>query len=101
MPLPTLPLTPNAEKFVRDALAKLQLKGATQDVCPRCSHHEWQVDAVYLPAYPLPSPLYGARKPYTGLSCGYLPMLQIMCTNCGNTIFHNLKVLDTPLPTDS
>jgi predicted nucleic-acid-binding Zn-ribbon protein len=83
-------LDPRAVKLVEKALAELEKRKVTNDYCPRCATFDWTVDPVAIPVTPLQD--IPANFPPS-----YLPQhifaLQIVCKNCGYTMFHNLNVL--------
>ena|SRR5208282_327451 len=98
-PVPAPPGSP--EERVQRAIDELRRRGANNDYCPRCSTFDWNVDLLEIPATSaLSSKIssgagFGGRmypRPYSDAS-GVLPMLSIVCKNCGYTMFHNLNNL--------
>jgi predicted nucleic-acid-binding Zn-ribbon protein len=84
------PLDPNAKKLVVQALEELKRRNVTADHCPRCGTFDWSVDPVAISVIPvegLPARMKGSYIP------AHIKVLQIVCTNCGYTMFHNLNVL--------
>jgi hypothetical protein len=94
--MPTKPLGPEAQAFVRRVLDILREKGATQDYCPRCSTSDWNVDVLGIQVHSLSSdPRVLGQWRYTPyVPMGAAPVLAIVCKNCGYMMFHNLDVLD-------
>ncbi len=87
-PLPVL--DPEAEKLVEAAIEELKKRNAKHDYCPRCETFDWNVDPVAISVIPLrgiPAALPTAYFP------GYVMAIQIVCKNCGYTMFHNLNIL--------
>jgi hypothetical protein len=95
MPEPSVPLDPEAEKLVKAALEELKKRKVTHDFCPRCDTFDWNVEPIAISVIPL-------RGIPAGLPSAYFPAhmlaLQIVCKNCGYTMFHNLNVLGLTLP---
>jgi predicted nucleic-acid-binding Zn-ribbon protein len=84
------PLPPEAVKLVTRALQELEKRNAKNDYCPRCSTSDWNVDPVAIAAIPLqgiPAAPPGSYFP------SRITVLQIVCKNCGYTMFHNLNTL--------
>ncbi len=99
----TVPPPPGSpQDRISRALATLRQRGVLDDRCPRCKTSDWNIDLLEIPATSALSatspsgwvPL-GAYSTYfvKQQSGGILPMLAVVCKNCGNTIFHNLNVL--------
>ncbi len=89
-PPPLAVLDPDAEKLVEAAIEELKRRNATHDYCPRCETFDWNVDPVAISVIPLrgiPAALPTAHFP------GYVMAIQIVCKNCGYTMFHNLNIL--------
>lgn len=84
------PLDPAAIKLINRALEVLKERKVTNDYCPRCGVSDWSVDPVAIGAIPLEG--VPAHTPLA-----YYPeqimALQVVCKNCGYTMFHNLKAL--------
>jgi hypothetical protein len=77
------------------AMDELSKRGVKHDNCPRCDHKEWNVDLLEVPA---DSVLSGGVTAFPrGSVTGRLSLLAVVCTNCGNSIFHNLGVLGISL----
>jgi hypothetical protein len=90
VPEPYNPLDPEAVKLVDAALAELKKRNVMHDYCPRCETFDWNVDPVAISVIPLrgvPVIFPSAYFP------GYIMAIQIVCKNCGYTMFHNLNVL--------
>jgi hypothetical protein len=89
-PPPLITVDPEAVKLVDAALAELKKRNANQDYCPRCETFDWSVEPISIGVKPL-------RGVPTGLPSAYFPaeimLIQIVCKNCGYTMFHNLSVL--------
>lgn len=87
------PLDPRAIKLVKLALEELTKRGAENDKCPRCGTSDWSVDPIAISVVPMTldnankAQLVGAYFP------AHIPLLQIVCKNCGYTMFHNLSAL--------
>ncbi len=82
--------------IIDEALKALQARGVKHDYCSRCESHDWNVDLLEIPANSALSLTGLPTFPGGGVS-GYLSLLAVVCTNCGNTIFHNLDVLGVRL----
>lgn len=95
MPHFSNPLDPEAVKIVDAALAELKKRGVKHDYCPRCETFDWSVDPVAISVIPL-------KSIPVGLPNAYFPanifVIQIVCKNCGYTMFHNLNVLEPVHP---
>jgi hypothetical protein len=93
------PYPPEVVQRVNEAIQRLQERGARKDLrCPRCNTENWDVDFIAIPSVPLPKA--GINVPRNvvmhvgiGSASSYIPALTLVCTNCGNTIIHNLKML--------
>jgi len=84
-------LDPDAVKLVERAIEKLKTKNVTHDYCPRCDTSDWEVEPVAISVIPIrniPARLPGAYFP------AHIMLIQIVCKNCGYTMFHNLNKLD-------
>jgi ribosomal protein S27AE len=84
------PLPPEAVKLVKRALEELEKRNAKNDHCPRCDTFDWNVDAAAINSIPLqgiPAAPPGSYFPTR------ITVLQIVCKNCGYTMFHNLNTL--------
>ena len=92
---PSVPLDPDAEKLVRAALEELKKRNVTHDYCPRCDTFDWNVEPVAVSVIPL-------RGIPAALPASYFPAhilaLQLVCKNCGYTMFHNLNILGLTRP---
>lgn len=81
------------QEIVQRIIAAIREKTANFDFrCPVCNHNTWHVpqDYTYLPL----------RKDFAGgirLGGPILPLVPLVCTNCGNTHLLNLKVLGLDL----
>jgi hypothetical protein len=94
-PPPLATIDPETVKLVEVALAELKKRGATHDYCPRCETFDWNVDPVAISVIPLrgiPAALPSAYFP------AHVMAIQIVCKNCGYTMFHNLNVLSLAQP---
>lgn len=95
-PPPLIKIDPEAVQLVDAALAELKRRNVTHDYCPRCDTFDWSVEPVAISVKPL-------RGVPTGLPSAYFPaeimVIQIVCKNCGYTMFHNLNVLGLAQPT--
>lgn len=89
MSTPNMQFEPETLKLINEALQRLKEK-VKHNACPRCDVFDWGVDPVAINMIPL------AGVP-AGIPNAYFPsrslVLQIVCKNCGNTIFHNLRIL--------
>jgi hypothetical protein len=88
--MPRTDLDPDAVKLVNAALEELKKRGVHNDYCPRCETLDWSVDPVAIAVIPLrgiPVIFPSAYFP------GYIMAIQIVCKNCGYTMFHNLNTL--------
>lgn len=94
MAQPTTTIDPEILKLIDKALEVLKTK-AKHDYCPRCETFGWSVDAVAINIAPLrgiPASVPAAYFP------AVIPALQLVCNNCGYTMFHNLRTLGLALP---
>ena len=81
-----------ARKKISEAMKALQERGVKHDYCLRCEQKDWNVDLLEIPANSALSVAGLPTFPGGGAS-GSLSLLEVVCRNCGNTIFHNLEVL--------
>jgi ribosomal protein L37E len=89
-PPPLAILDPEAVKLVDAAIEELKRRNATHDHCPRCDTLDWNVDPVAISVIPLrgmPAALPNSYFP------AHIMAIQIVCKNCGYTMFHNLNIL--------
>lgn len=89
------PLDPEAVKLVERALEELKKRNVTNDNCPRCETFDWNVEPVAINVIPLrgiPASLPSSYFP------GHIAAIQIVCKNCGYTMFHNLSTLGLAQP---
>jgi len=82
-------LDPEQLKLVNRALEEMQ-KRVKNNNCPRCEVFDWTVDPVGIDVIPLEG--VPAHMPLSYFP-GRITAIQIVCKNCGYTIFHNLSVL--------
>ena len=87
-------LGPQAIKLVNSALAVLKDR-VKNDKCPRCETFDWSVDPVLINVVPIEG--VPAHMPFY-ISPGQIPLLQLVCKNCGYTMFHNLTALGLTAP---
>jgi predicted nucleic-acid-binding Zn-ribbon protein len=81
-------------RLVNQALEVLKGK-VKNDNCPRCEVFDWSVDAIAIDTIPIagvPAHLPNSYFP------GKILVLQIVCKNCGYTMFHNLNALNLAVP---
>jgi len=88
-------LTPQAIELIEVALKELEKRNAKNDHCPRCDTFDWSVDAVAISVTPLQG--IPASAPPAWFQAA-IPALQIVCKNCGYTMFHNLHTLGLARP---
>jgi hypothetical protein len=84
------PLDPRAKLLVEKALEVLKTRNVTNDYCPRCETFDWSVDPIainVIPVLGVPAVLASSYFP------SQIALLQIICKNCGYTMFHNLRAL--------
>jgi hypothetical protein len=84
----------SVEELIAKALQTLKTRGVTSEACPRCHTDDWNVDILDIPAKSAMSKLLlfatlGAEYSQSD----FIPVLTLVCKNCGYTMFHNLKVL--------
>jgi hypothetical protein len=94
-PPPLITVDEDVIRLVNEALEELKKRGATHDYCPRCSTFDWNVDPVAINVIPLrgiPAAIPPAYYP------AHVMAIQIVCKNCGYTMFHNLSVLGLAQP---
>ncbi len=84
------PLDPDAVKLVNRALEELKKRNVKNDYCPRCETFDWDVEPVAIKVIPLQGPTAGLPTSYVP---EYITAIQIVCKNCGYTMFHNLRSL--------
>ena len=82
-------LDPAAIRLVNRALEVLKDK-VKHDNCPRCEVFDWSVDPIAIDVIPLEG--VPAHTPHSYFP-GRILLLQIVCKNCGYTMFHNLRAL--------
>jgi predicted nucleic-acid-binding Zn-ribbon protein len=84
-------LSPEAIKLVNRALEVLKERNVVHDHCPRCEVFDWTVDPIaiggVIPIQGVPAQMPGAYFPQQ------IVAIQIVCKNCGYTMFHNLSAL--------
>jgi hypothetical protein len=88
-------LNPEAVKLVNRVLEKLKERKVVHDYCPRCETFDWNVDPVAISVVPLQG--VPAAMPYSYFPA-HITVVQIVCKNCGYTMFHNLDVLGLTPP---
>jgi|SRR5438309_320062 len=90
--IPRIKNAAEADTKIQQALSELAQRGVKSDYCPRCGHLDWNVDLVEIPAR---SALLYAAFPVLAPETedGFIPLLTVVCQNCGNTLFHNLEIL--------
>jgi len=89
-PPPITTLDPEAVKLVIAALEELKNRNVKHDKCPRCETLDWSVEPIAVAIIPLrgiPAAIPSAYFP------GNLLLIQMVCKNCGYTMFHNLNTL--------
>jgi hypothetical protein len=84
-------LDPDAVRLVNEALAELRKRGVKNDYCPRCETFDWDVEPIAINVIPLRG--VPAFIPHAYFA-GQIMLLQVVCKNCGYTMFHNLNVLN-------
>jgi hypothetical protein len=84
------PLPPEAaQNQVNDIVNELRRRGLHDDRCPRCRTSNWATDFFQMPIAPI-----GVGGFTVGsLLNAFIPVVCFTCTNCGNTLYHNLRVL--------
>jgi predicted nucleic-acid-binding Zn-ribbon protein len=87
-------LEPETLKLVTGALELLKGK-VKHDHCPRCEVFDWSVDAIAIDVIPVQG--LPAHTPLSYFP-GKILLLQIVCKNCGYTMFHNLNALGLAVP---
>jgi predicted nucleic-acid-binding Zn-ribbon protein len=87
-------LEPETLKLVNRALEVLKEK-VKHDKCPRCDVFDWSVDAIAIDTIPIQG--VPAHMPLSYFP-GRILILQIVCKNCGYTMFHNLNALGLAVP---
>ncbi len=71
---------------IKNAISQINSKWSNA-ACPMCGHKTWSAsDDIY-------SPTVIGQNGGLNIGKGLLPLLPVICTNCGNTIFVNIKVL--------
>jgi len=90
----------SAPTRINQAIEELKKRGVTNDHCPRCNTFDWNVDIIDIPAnsamashFLPPVPRGGGYSYNMQQPTGLLPMLSIVCKNCGYTMFHNMNIL--------
>ena len=87
-------LGPAALKLVNQSLEILKDK-VKHDACPRCDVFDWSVDPIAIDVIPIEG--VPAHMPPSYFP-GRILLLQVVCKNCGYTIFHNLHALGLAIP---
>jgi hypothetical protein len=96
------------EAKIKEAMDVLKQRGVKHDYCPRCETLDWNVDLIEVLAEssvsplfklsPLPSPNTNFNAFYGSSSqSGVIPLMAVVCRNCGYTMFHNLDILGIPV----
>ena len=95
-----------AQIKTQEIIDKLKSRGVKSDYCIRCNAFDWSVDFLEITARPAtyrPSdypPVGGGF--YTELQfrqpvpTGVIRVVCIACKNCGYTMFHDLRILESP-----
>ena len=83
---------------IQQAIEELKRRGVSSDFCPRCNTSDWNVDLLEIPADSALSRAGQQFHPTANVvayqqAIGVIPLLGIVCKNCGYSIFHNLNVL--------
>lgn len=86
---------PDVVKLVEAASKELEKRKASHNNCPRCDTNDWSVRPIAISVIPLRG--VPTSLPYSYFQ-SHVMMLQMVCKNCGNTIFHDLAVLGLALP---
>jgi predicted nucleic-acid-binding Zn-ribbon protein len=85
------PLDPEASRLVQKALEVLKQRNVQHgDICPRCDTFDWDVEPIALNVERLAG--IPAHTEYSTFK-NHVMAIQIVCKNCGYTMFHNLKTL--------
>jgi len=95
MPQAANTLAPESVKLIERALDELKKRNVKNDYCPRCDTFDWNVDAVAVNVTPLQG--IPANVPSAWFPAA-IPAIQIVCKNCGYTMFHNLNTLGLAAP---
>ena len=83
------PMPPEAQKQVDEVVNELRRRGLHDDRCPRCKASRWATDFFQMPVAPIGAGGYTVGP----LLNAFIPVVCFTCTNCGNTVYHNLRVL--------
>jgi len=83
-------LDPQAVRLINEALKVLKERGVKNDTCPRCETSDWSVDSIAIGVIRLQG--VPAQLPMSYFP-GQIALLQIVCKNCGYTMFHNLNAI--------
>ena len=91
-------MNPQFVTAIDRVMKELQKRGAVNDHCQRCNTNDWNADLVRISASPEDS-IHGLHPSFSTFtsSQSYIPTLSLTCKNCGNTVFHNLSVLNIQL----
>jgi len=82
-------------RLIERALAELKKRNVKNDYCPRCETFDWNVDSVAITVTPIQGIPATAPSAWFPAS---IPAIQIVCKNCGYTMFHNLNTLGLAVP---
>jgi hypothetical protein len=84
------------QERIQRGIEELDRRGIKSDCCPRCDKSDWNVDLIEISArsaVAIPSGQLFPRSPAYEQAGGFIPLLGIVCKNCGFSMFHDLNVL--------
>jgi predicted nucleic-acid-binding Zn-ribbon protein len=94
-PPPLSPKLQSPQERISNALEALRKRGVKSDYCLRCETNDWNVDILEIPVRSAMSKavLMTVLNATSYTPSDFIPVLAIVCKNCGFTMFHNLNVL--------
>jgi hypothetical protein len=90
------PTSQSPEERIQKAVDELKGRGVKSDHCPRCDTADWNMDLIEVSArspLAIPSGQLFPRSSDYQQAGGFIPLLGMVCKNCGFVLFHDLHVL--------
>jgi hypothetical protein len=91
-----MPPSESLQERIQKAVEELKRRGVKSDHCPRCDTSDWNLDLIEISArssLSVPSGQLFPRSAAYEQAAGFIPLLGMVCKNCGFCVFHDLLVL--------
>jgi hypothetical protein len=91
-----MPPSESPQERIQKAVEELKRRGVKSDHCPRCDTSDWNLDLIEISArssLSVPSGQLFPRSAAYEQAAGFIPLLGMVCKNCGFCVFHDLHVL--------